>query len=71
MRYSVEINPEKEREFLEIMEALQRLEVVYELKHHPRPHLDRKVEHSISWQEGWGEEKTSSELADQYRDLVD
>jgi len=53
------------------MEALQRLEVVYELKHHRRPHLDRKVEHSISWQEGWGEEKTSSELADQYRDLVD
>ncbi len=65
MRYIVDVNAEHEKEFLDTMKVLRRLQVVKSLDRKSKKNKagtsDRPAEREVS----------SREMANQYRDLVD
>ena len=67
MEFKIKVNPEKEKEFLQIMRSLQSLQVVQEME---EVTSDREKVLTNDDQDAL-EERTSREFANQYRDLVD
>ncbi|MDX1666630.1 MAG: hypothetical protein R3350_05360 [Saprospiraceae bacterium] len=72
MRYAVNVNPAREREFLEFLRLLKKLKLVrsYESLPDPSGTLSESRSSSPSVEEK-DDHPTASEFADQYRDLVD
>ena len=62
MRFTVDISPDKEKDFLDLMKVLRRLGLVRDFRH-----KGKKDKH------GMDDDKdvSSREMANQYRDLVD
>lgn len=61
MEFTVKIDPAKAKDFLQIMRSLQNLGLV----------RDMEVVRDSDKKENAGRDKTSLEVANQYRDLVD
>ena len=61
MEFLIKIDPAKRKDFLQIMEVLQRLQVVWEMD----PTTEAAPEKEPQ------KDKSSREVASQYRDLVD
>ena len=72
MKYIVEINPLKEQEFLQLLQAWQSLDVVRAFgptTDSPAATPDTYDEYLHNWRRR--REKTTRELAEDYSDLVD
>lgn len=72
MKYIVEINPAKEQEFLQLLQAWQSLDVVRVFgptSESPAEQTELEDKYLQNWKRG--REKTTKELAEDYRDLVD
>lgn len=72
MKYIVEINPVKEQEFLQLLQAWQSLDVVRTFgptADSPVTTPDTYDEYLHNWRRR--REKTTKELAEDYSDLVD
>ncbi len=72
MKFIVEINPAKEQEFLQLLQAWQSLDVVR--AYGPTEEtLAQQMEAEDRYLQNWKRhrEKTTKELAEDYRDLVD
>lgn len=64
MRYIIDVSPEKDKEFFDLMKVLLRLEVIKNVKR-----KGKKDKADLS--ETKEAEVSSREMANQYRDLVD
>lgn len=72
MKYIVEINPAKEQEFLQLLQAWQSLDVVRAFGP-TNENAAEQTELEDKYLQNWKQrrEKTTKELAEDYRDLVD
>ncbi len=72
MKYIVEINPAKEQEFLQLLQAWQSLDVVRAFGP-TNENAAEQTESEDKYLQNWKRhrEKTTKELAEDYRDLVD
>ncbi len=71
MNYKVEVNPEKENEFLQLLRAWQSLDVVWSFKQLPeiQDEQDAGEPYLPAWERL--KAKKSREIGEEYRDLVD
>ncbi|MFN7117165.1 MAG: hypothetical protein ACK4TA_10230 [Saprospiraceae bacterium] len=71
MTYKVEINPDKENEFLQLLRAWQSLEVVRSFKSLPEnsDEQDTGEPYMSAWERL--KARKSREIGEEYRDLVD
>ncbi len=72
MKFIVEINPAKEQEFLQLLQAWKSLHVVRsfsEMEESPAPTVESEDAYLQTWRRR--REKTTRELAEDYLDLVD
>lgn len=71
MRYVVDVKSDKEKEFLQMMKALQSLRVVKACKQMEASAKKKKKRTAASLKEGKKDDVSSRDMANQYRDLVD
>lgn len=71
MNYKVEVNPEKENEFLQLLRAWQSLDVVWSYK--PLPENQEEQTANEAYVPSWERLKAKKirEIGEEYRDLVD
>lgn len=71
MLYKVEINPEKESEFLQLLRVWQSLDVVWSFKSllETLNEQDMEASYAAAWEKL--KAKTGREIGEEYRDLVD